>query len=162
MLRGLAGLLELIARLPPGKLRLAGHLPAQGKAELCHLGVAGEIHIRPVLVRRLMIPVSHVVTLFFFAPGQVMALEQGPLVHTECRHANSRQTEVIRAVVVASFRMIIPLDGHVEAVCQPLDRGTQRRPFRSAYYNLLRIPDYFHVLLLQTNGNVPRGTPPTL
>src|SRR5260370_34913103 len=105
-----------------------------------------------------MIPVSHVVTLFFFAPGQVMALEQGPLVHTECRHANSRQTEVIRAVVVASFRMIIPLDGHVEAVCQPLDRGTQRRPFRSGYDNLLRIPDWLPVDIVQIKGNVPCGS----
>src|SRR5690348_11609258 len=87
LLLAFSDLFELVARLPTRQLRLIGNLPAQRQAETGQFGVSRKVHIRPIFVGRLMVTMRHVIPLLFLAPSQIVAFEQGTLIHAEGRYA---------------------------------------------------------------------------
>ena len=65
------GTVEFIARLPARQVGLIGGLPPQGKTKLRQLRVRAEVHVRPILVTRLMVAMLQVVLLLGLARSVV-------------------------------------------------------------------------------------------
>src|SRR5579884_375360 len=64
---------KFISRLPCNQSGLARGFPSQGETEAGHAGIAGEIHLRPVFVARLMVAMLVVVLRLLLAPFAGMA-----------------------------------------------------------------------------------------
>src|SRR5262249_52475779 len=102
-----ARLLEFVAGLPSRELRDLSRLPAESKTEPGHSGIAGKIHFRTILIRRLVVAVGDVVFFLVLAPGQIVAFEERAFIHAERRNPDSREAEMIGPIVMTGFRTII-------------------------------------------------------
>src|SRR5260370_7746547 len=96
--------LEFVAWDPACQRRQPRRLGAQRKAELRDDRVARKIHLRFVLVARLVIAMFRVVFGLGFAPLRGMACELNALIDRKRGHARARQTKMIRAVIMSSLR----------------------------------------------------------
>src|SRR5216683_7157377 len=109
--------LEFVAWDPACQRRQPRRLGAQRKAELRDDRVARKIHLRFVLVARLVITMLRVVLGLGLAPLGGMACELNPLIDRKRRHAHARQTKVIRAVIMSSLRPRVWSDRHPKLPC---------------------------------------------
>ena len=82
-LGALAGGFEFVAGAPGDGGGGGEGLPAEVHAEAGELGVAGEVHVRGVVVGEVVVAVGVVVVFLGEAPGGVVALVEGALVDGE-------------------------------------------------------------------------------
>src|SRR6202140_2098144 len=83
--------LELIALLPTNQLRQTRGLPPQRKSKPRHRRVPHKIHLRMVLIARLVIMFLHVLALLLESPSLVVPLVFHPFVDRKCRNPYPRQ-----------------------------------------------------------------------
>src|SRR5579872_40606 len=145
----LAGFFKLVTWLPGHQAWEISHAPANGKAEFRHLGVGGKVHLRTVLIRRLVITVGYIIAVLFLSPGEVMALEEHSFIHAEGWDTHPRQTEVIRTIVMAGFREVVRLDAEIKIVGYFLDQRVDRRPLRAGNHYLLRFAKGLHIVIVE-------------
>ena len=93
---------------------MTGGLPSQREAETRHVGVGGPVETGMIFVARLMVVVLNVVLILGESPGFVVTFEFDPLVDGKGGNADTRQAEVVGAVVVAGFGMSIGTNGEVK------------------------------------------------
>ena len=99
--------LRIHRRVANLEIRLHRSVLAQQEPKRRHLGKSRKIHLRAVFVARLMIAMLDVIFGLGLAPGFVVSFEFQPFVDRERRNAHARQTEMIGAVIMPSFRMRI-------------------------------------------------------
>src|SRR5260370_15899256 len=102
--------LEFVAGEPARQRRQPCRLRSEHERESGDDRVARKIHVRAVLVARLVIAVRRVILGLFLAPLRVMARVLHPLIDRKRRHPHARQTEMIRTVIMSSLRPRIGTD----------------------------------------------------
>src|SRR5258705_2285508 len=98
-------------------------------------GVARKIHIRTVLVARLVVTVHGKIFGLLIAPLCVVARKFDSFVDRKGRYTHARQTEMIRTVVMSGLRPRIGPDRQVKILRGRLHHGIKRRPFRTADFH---------------------------
>src|SRR5712672_2670546 len=86
---------KFVAGLPASHFRLRCRFGSERETEARHLGQAGKIHLRAILIARLMIMMIDIILRLRFAPGSIMAFEFQPFVDGERRNAHAGQAEMI-------------------------------------------------------------------
>src|SRR5437879_3812720 len=87
--------LEFVARNPAQSWQPRG-LRSEHEGESGNYGIAGKIHVRAVLIGRLVIAVRREILSLFIAPFRRMAGELDSFIDRKRRHAHARQAEMIR------------------------------------------------------------------
>src|ERR1039457_1666538 len=96
---------ELVAWLPAWQLRIVGDIGPDGQTERGHLFHARKIPVVVVLVGGLMVVLAVVLLEHLGSELQWFADVIGPGIDRERWNANTRQGEVVGAVVVALARL---------------------------------------------------------
>src|SRR6267154_6164210 len=94
--------------------------------------VARKIHIRTVLVARLVVTVRVEIFGLFIAPFRRMAGILDSFIDRKRRHAHTRQAEMIRTVIVSRLRPRIRTDRQMKILRCRLHHGIKRRTLRAA------------------------------
>ncbi len=132
------GALKFIPFFPGNLLRHARSLPSQGKAETGYGRIAREIHIRMILVTRLVVVLCREVLCLFHPPSRIVALVFHALVHRERRYPDARQAEMVRAVIVTRFGSRIGADRQPEVLGSSLHDGKEVGALRAGHFRFLR------------------------
>src|SRR5258707_15742250 len=93
--------LELVARDPACQRWQPCCLHSEHEAKSGDDGVAGKIHVRAVLVARLVIAMRGEIFGMFIAPFRRMARILDSFVDRKRRHPHARQTEMIGTVIMS-------------------------------------------------------------
>src|ERR1700739_2388285 len=114
----LLGLLEFISRQPQRLGRSPGCLLTQDKAKLRHQRVPAKIHVWLVFIGWLMITMVHKIFCLRLAPSGVVALILHPLIDRKRRNAHPSEAEMIRTIVVSSFRPRVRPNCQIKLLCR--------------------------------------------
>src|SRR3989454_11988237 len=106
--------LEFVARHPASESGQPRRFRSKHEAESGDDGVAGKIHVRAVLVARLVIAMRGEILRLFITPLRRMARVLDSFIDRKRRHAHARQAEVIRTVIVSGLRPRIGTDRQVK------------------------------------------------
>src|SRR5882762_2308671 len=137
----LARRFKFVAGPPRGHFRLRCGFCSERESKARHLGQAGKIHIRAILITRLMIVMIDIVLRLRFAPGSVVALEFQTFVDGERRNADAGQAEMIRTVVMSRLRPRVGADRETKFVCGALHHGIKSGALGPAHFRFFRITD---------------------
>src|SRR2546425_12547973 len=113
--------LEFVAKHPAGKSGQPRRFRSKHKPESGDDCVAGKIHLRAVLVARLVITVRGEILGLFIAPLRRMARVLDSFIDRKRRHAHVGQAEVIRTVIVSGLRPRVGTDRQVKILRGRLD-----------------------------------------
>src|SRR6266704_3932867 len=132
--------LELVAGNPPRQRGQPCGLRSKHKRESGDHRVPGKIHVRAVLVTRLMITVLGEILGLLLAPFRRMARVLDPFIDRKRGHAHARQAEMVRTVVMPGLRAGIGTNCQMKVPRRCLHHGIKRRSFRAADFHLFRRP----------------------
>src|SRR5579864_4160733 len=119
----LARRFKFVVGLPTGQRGLRSRFASERETESRHLGKPCEIPVGVILVARLMIMMVDVIFSLGLAPRGVVAFVFLPFVNRERRHANTRETEMIRAIVMPRFRARVGTNRQTELLRGPFHHG---------------------------------------
>src|SRR5882757_9955482 len=112
----LARCIKLISRLPSLLDLCTRRQPAQIEAKLRHSRIPSEIHLRLVLIARLMVPLRGELLHLLFAPVRVVTRKERTLPNRKRRNSIARQREMIGAVVVPRARKLVRLNRQIKVL----------------------------------------------
>src|SRR5258708_28158083 len=148
---------ELVAGLPPLQLRSHGRLLAKQKSKSRYLRKPAEIHLRAILVARLVIVVIHIVLRLRRTPRCVVAFVFQAFADGKRRNAYAGQTEMVGAVVVPGFGTRIRSNRQVKCFCHRLHYWIKRGALRPAYFYLFGITNWCERIIIQVEGTFRGG-----
>src|SRR5437870_2841320 len=87
-----------------------------------------------------------------------MSFELFALVYRKSRHANAREAEMIRTVVMAGFRMRVRLDCEAKLFRGGFDHRIERGALRSGHFHFFRLANRSEAVIIQVERNLcPRN-----
>src|SRR5712691_10269530 len=153
----LARRFKLVAGLPALQLRCHGRLLAQQKSKSRHLGESGEIHLWMILIAGLMIAMIDVIFRLGLAPRGVVAGVLQSFADGKGGHADAREAEMVRAVIVSRLWMRIRANRQAKCLCQRFYHRIKRGALRPADIHLLWIANRSQRIIIQVHGNFRGG-----
>src|SRR6266849_139205 len=148
--------LKFIAGNPPCQRRLPCRLRSEHEREPGDDRIAGKIHVRTVLVARLVITVLGKIFCLLLAPLRGVSRVLDAFIDRKRRHAHARQAEMIGTVVMAGLRARIGPDRKAKVPRRRLHHRIKRRPLRAADFHFFRRPNWRHIVKIQIHHDLSR------
>src|SRR5713226_2580375 len=137
----LARRFKFVAGLPAGHFLLRCGFGSQRETEARHLGQTGKIHLCAILIAELMVPMIYIILRLRFAPRSVVTFEFQPFVDGKRWNSDAGQAEMIRTVIMSSFRPRVGADRKTKFFRGALHDRIKRGALGSAHFCFFRIAE---------------------
>src|SRR5262249_37659393 len=111
----------------------------------------------PIFVTWLVVTICRVVVSLLFSPGKIVAFVLHALANRKGWNSNSRQAEVIGAIVISGRGACIRADREAKNFRERLHGWIKARSLGSRNFHFLGSAEWRKIVIIEIEANIPRG-----